>query len=184
MAQDAVIFPDAKHVRLRTPEARRVVAFFGAINDERLTHAQPGHARGNRQLHERRGRHLSDRHVDDRPVRAGIEHPGAAAVQQLRRLSLSAPVGPRTRRSSAAMSGWCPKRERTPAQRAAMARFFRFMAEHNFDWARTGHLPAFQCGRRKPAIHARCRTARISRRWPASASHCPAMCSARMRSRD
>ena len=25
-----------------------------------------------------------------------------------------------------------------------MARFFRFMAAHNFDWARTGHLPAFK----------------------------------------
>jgi len=25
-----------------------------------------------------------------------------------------------------------------------MARFFRFMARHNFDWARTGHLPAFR----------------------------------------
>jgi len=37
-----------------------------------------------------------------------------------------------------------PTRERTPEQRAAMARFIRFMAEHNFDWARTGHLPAFR----------------------------------------
>jgi multiple sugar transport system substrate-binding protein len=25
----------------------------------------------------------------------------------------------------------------------AIARFFRFMAAHNFDWARTGHIPAF-----------------------------------------
>jgi multiple sugar transport system substrate-binding protein len=37
-----------------------------------------------------------------------------------------------------------PKRERSPEQRAALARFFRFMAEHNFDWTRTGHLPAFR----------------------------------------
>jgi multiple sugar transport system substrate-binding protein len=37
-----------------------------------------------------------------------------------------------------------PKRQRTPAQRAAMARFFKFMARHNFDWGRTGHLPAFK----------------------------------------
>ena len=26
----------------------------------------------------------------------------------------------------------------------ALARFFRFMADHNFDWVRTGHLPAFE----------------------------------------
>jgi multiple sugar transport system substrate-binding protein len=37
-----------------------------------------------------------------------------------------------------------PTRKRSPQQRAAIARFFRFMAAHNFDWARTGHLPAFK----------------------------------------
>jgi multiple sugar transport system substrate-binding protein len=37
-----------------------------------------------------------------------------------------------------------PARERTPEQRAAIARFFRFVADNNFHWARTGHLPAFQ----------------------------------------
>ena len=37
-----------------------------------------------------------------------------------------------------------PKRERSPKQREAIARFFRFMADHNFDWVRTGHLPAFK----------------------------------------
>jgi multiple sugar transport system substrate-binding protein len=37
-----------------------------------------------------------------------------------------------------------PARERTAEQRGAIARFFRFMAAHNYDWARTGHLPAFE----------------------------------------
>lgn len=37
-----------------------------------------------------------------------------------------------------------PKRERTVEERRAISQFFRFMAEHNFDWARTGHLPAIQ----------------------------------------
>jgi multiple sugar transport system substrate-binding protein len=37
-----------------------------------------------------------------------------------------------------------PRRERTPRQRAAISRFFRFMANHNYDWSRTGHLPAFR----------------------------------------
>jgi multiple sugar transport system substrate-binding protein len=37
-----------------------------------------------------------------------------------------------------------PKRDRTPEERTAIWRFFRFMAAHNFDWARTGHLPAMQ----------------------------------------
>ena len=37
-----------------------------------------------------------------------------------------------------------PARERTPRQREAIARFFRFMAAHNYDWTRTGHIPAFK----------------------------------------
>jgi multiple sugar transport system substrate-binding protein len=37
-----------------------------------------------------------------------------------------------------------PARQRSPGQREAIARFFRFMAAHNFDWARTGHIPAFR----------------------------------------
>jgi multiple sugar transport system substrate-binding protein len=37
-----------------------------------------------------------------------------------------------------------PTRERTPKQREAIARFFKFMAAHNYDWARTGHIPAFK----------------------------------------
>ena len=47
-----------------------------------------------------------------------------------------------------------PKRERTPAQRSAIASFFRFMAAHNFDWARTGHLPAFRQIIDSPAFRA------------------------------
>ena len=37
-----------------------------------------------------------------------------------------------------------PTRERSDKQREAIARFFKFMAAHNFDWARTGHIPAFK----------------------------------------
>jgi multiple sugar transport system substrate-binding protein len=37
-----------------------------------------------------------------------------------------------------------PTRERTPRQREAIGRFFKFMAAHNYDWARTGHIPAFK----------------------------------------
>jgi multiple sugar transport system substrate-binding protein len=35
-------------------------------------------------------------------------------------------------------------RGRPPAEREAALRFLRFFADHDFDWSRTGHLPAFQ----------------------------------------
>ena len=37
-----------------------------------------------------------------------------------------------------------PTRPRTAKQKDAIARFFKFMAAHNYDWARTGHIPAMK----------------------------------------
>ena len=86
---------------------------------------------------------LSDGHVDDRLLRAGGGDAGTATLQELRRLPLSAPVGRACRVRQ--RSRWVvPMRKRTPRQRAAIARFFKFMASHNYDWARTGHIPAFK----------------------------------------
>jgi multiple sugar transport system substrate-binding protein len=47
-----------------------------------------------------------------------------------------------------------PARKRTPQQRAAIARFFKFMAAHNYDWARTGHIPAFKAVLKDPRFKA------------------------------
>jgi multiple sugar transport system substrate-binding protein len=143
MAQDAVIFPDAKHIRLRTPQARRVASFFRQINVERLSTLN-----------------------QDTPAaiaafmngEGGIYPTGTWMIGQFeteantpgRPLHNSYGVYPYPRlwgRHASFVSGhaWViPTRERSPGQRSAMARFFRFMAAHNFDWARTGHLPAFR----------------------------------------
>ena len=143
MAQDAVIFPDARHIRLRTPEARRVAEFFRRINVERLGTLN-----------------------QDTPAaiaafmngEGGIYPTGTWMIGQFeaeantpgRPLHNSYRVYPYPRlwgRHAEFVSGhvWVvPARERSREQRAAMARFFRFMAGHNFDWARTGHLPAFR----------------------------------------
>ncbi|MGZ8335106.1 MAG: hypothetical protein ACXWU1_00420 [Allosphingosinicella sp.] len=36
-----------------------------------------------------------------------------------------------------------PRAERSAAETAAIASFLRFLAAHDFEWTRTGHLPAF-----------------------------------------
>ena len=143
MAQDAVIFPDPNHIRLRTPQARQVARFFRRINVERLGTLN-----------------------QDTPAaiaafmngEGGIYPTGTWMIGQFeteantpgRPLHNSYGVYPYPRlwgRQAEFVSGhaWVvPTRERSPKQRAAMARFFKFMAEHNFDWTRTGHLPAFR----------------------------------------
>jgi multiple sugar transport system substrate-binding protein len=143
MAQDVAIFPDARHVRLRTPEARRIVDFFRRINTERLTTL-------NQDTPAAIGSFMSGE--------GGIYPTGTWMIGQFeeesetpgRPLYKSYGVYPYPRlwgRQASFVSGhvWVvPTRKRTTEQRRALANFFRFMAAHNYDWARTGHLPAIK----------------------------------------
>ena len=143
MAQGAVLFPDPKHIRLNTPIGRTVAAFFRRINEERL---------GTQNM--------------DTPAaiaafmsgEGGIYPTGTWMIGSFekeantlgRPLYKSYAVFPYPRlwgEHVEYVSGhaWVvPTRERTPKQKEAIARFFKFMAAHNFDWARTGHIPAMK----------------------------------------
>jgi multiple sugar transport system substrate-binding protein len=143
MALGARLFPDAKHIRLATPEGLRVAAFFRRINAEGL---------GTQNM--------------DTPAaiaafvsgEGGIYPTGTWMIGSFEQ-EAETPGRPLYRSYAVFpyphlwgepvefVSGhsWVvPTRKRTPAQRSAIARFFRFMAAHNYDWARTGHIPAFQ----------------------------------------
>lgn len=143
MAHGVSLFPDPRHIRLATPIGHKVAAFFKRINDERL---------GTQNM--------------DTPAaiaaftngEGGIYPTGTWMIGSFQKESVT--PGRPLYRSYAVfpyprlwgerveyVSGhtWAvPARSRTPKQREAIARFFRFMADHNFDWARTGHLPAFK----------------------------------------
>ena len=143
MAAGATVFPDERHIRLATPIGQRVARFFKRINDERL---------GTQNM--------------DTPAaiaafmngKGGIYPTGTWMIGTFEKESTT-PGRPLFNNYAVVpyprlwgqrvefVSGhtWIvPKRHRNPAQRAAIARFFRFMADHNYDWARTGHLPAFK----------------------------------------
>lgn len=143
MAQGAVLFPDPKHIRLNTPVGRTVANFFRRINLERL---------GTQNM--------------DTPAaiaafisgEGGIYPTGTWMIGSFekeattagRPLYKSYAVFPYPRlwgEHVEYVSGhaWVvPTRDRTPKQKEAIARFFKFMAAHNFDWARTGHIPAMK----------------------------------------
>src|SRR5213075_1649033 len=143
MAEGAVLFPDPKHVRLATPIGHSVAAFFKRINDERL---------GTQNM--------------DTPAaiaafingEGGIYPTGTWMIGSFqqeattpgRPLYNNYAVYPYPRlwgEHVEFVSGhsWVvPTRTRTPKQREAIARFFKFMAAHNYDWARTGHIPAYK----------------------------------------
>jgi len=153
MAQGVEIFPDAQHIRLRTPEARRVVAFLKQLSDERLTTldmdtpaAIAAFMNGEGGIYPTGtwmiGQFSQEAATPGRPLH------GAYAVYPYPRL---------WGREAVYVSGhaWVvPRRERTPAQRAAIARLFRFMAAQNFHWVRSGHLPAFRAVIESPEFRA------------------------------
>lgn len=143
MAQGAVLFPDAHHIRLNTPVGVRVAEYFRRINAERL---------GSQNM--------------DTPAaiaafingEGGIYPTGTWMIGSFQQ-EATTPGRPLYNHYAVYpyphlwgqwieyVSGhsWVvPTRKRSPAQRAAIARFFRFMAAHNYDWARTGHIPAFK----------------------------------------
>ena len=143
LAQGAVLFPTPRTIRLQTPEAERIVNFFRELTDS-------GFSTRNQDTPAAIASFMSGE--------GGIYPTGTWMIGQFeaeantpgRPLYNSYTVYPYPRlwgEDVNYVSGhaWVvPKRERTPAQRDAIARFFRFMAEHNFDWTRTGHLPAFK----------------------------------------
>jgi multiple sugar transport system substrate-binding protein len=153
MAQRAVLFPNADHIRLATPEGKRVANFFRQINVERL---------GTLNM--------------DTPAaiaafmngEGGIYPTGTWMIGSFQKeattpgrpLHDSYAVFPFPRLWGERLEyvgghSWVvPARERSAKQREAIARFFRFMAAHNFDWARTGHIPAFKAVVDSPAFKA------------------------------
>jgi multiple sugar transport system substrate-binding protein len=153
LAQNAVLFPTPKTIRLQTPEAERIVDFFRTITAS-------GVSTRNQDTPAAIGSFMSGE--------GGIYPTGTWMIGQFeaeantpgRPLFQAYTVYPYPRLWGAEVSyvsghAWVvPKRERTPEQRRAIARFFRFIAEHNFDWTRTGHLPAFQAVVESPAFKA------------------------------
>ena len=153
LAQDAVLFPTPRTIRLQTPQAERIVDFFRAITAS-------GTSTRNQDTPAAIASFMSGE--------GGIYPTGTWMIGQFeaeantpgRPLHRSYTVYPYPRLWGAEVSyvsghAWVvPKRERTAEQRRAIGRFFRFIAEHNFDWARTGHLPAFKAVIESPAFKA------------------------------
>ena len=153
LAQNAVFFVNPRQIRLQTPEAERIVDFFRTLVASGLSTLNQDTPAADASFVSGEG---------------GIYPTGTWMIGNFetqaktpgRPLYESYAVYPYPRlwgNEVSYVSGhaWVvPKRERTPKQREAIARFFRFVADNNFDWARTGHLPAFKAVVESPAFAA------------------------------
>ena len=143
MAQDAVLFPDSKHIRIDTAQAREIVGVLQQLNAEHLSTL-------NQDTPAAIGSFLNGQ--------GGIYPTGTWMIGSFdqeantpgRPLYKSYAVYPYPRlwgHPAAFVDGhsWVmPTHARNREQRRAIARFLKFLADHNYDWARTGHIPAFK----------------------------------------
>ena len=153
LAQGAVFFPDRKHIRLATPEARRVVQLFRTLNAEGLsTTNQDNPAAIASFLNGEGGIFPTGTWMI-----GSFDEQARTPGRPLHRSYAVLPYPQLFGRRASFVDGhaWVmPRRERTAAQRSAIARLMRYMADRNFDWSRTGHLPAFSSVVASPAFRA------------------------------
>jgi len=153
LAQGQPVFPDAHHLKVNTPEGRRVTEFFRQVTAEGLgtsnmdtPAAIAAFMSGEGGIYPT-GTWMIGQFQQESAMRGRRLHNGYAVMNYPRLWG--------EHRIYVGGHAWVvPVRERTPAQKAAIARFFRFMAAHNFDWARTGHLPAMEAVLASPGFRA------------------------------
>jgi multiple sugar transport system substrate-binding protein len=142
LAQGADIFPDDRHVRLDTPEARAIVTLLRQLNAEGLTTRNQDFPAATASFIQGKGGIFPVGTWMLGPYEAEAARPGSP-------LAGNYAVAPFPRlwgEEAAFVDGhaWVvPAAERSPEERAAMARFLGFLALYNDDWSRTGQLPAF-----------------------------------------
>lgn len=143
LAQGAVIFPDARHIRLATPQAAKIVELYRTLNAENLTTRNQDFPAATASFVNGGGGIFPTGTwmigaYDDAAAEPGSALAGGFAVLPFPRL---------WGQDAAFVDGhaWIvPKAQRSGKEQAAIARFLGFMARFNGDWARTGHLPAFR----------------------------------------
>lgn len=144
LAQGAVIFPDSKHIRLATPEAKRVVGMYREINRLELSTLNQDTPAAIGSFLNGEGGIYPTGTWQIGPFEIESTTPG----RPLYRHYAVVPYPVLWGHPAAFVDGhsWVVprRRRRTAKTRDAIARFLTFMAAHNYDWSRTGHLPAFQ----------------------------------------
>jgi multiple sugar transport system substrate-binding protein len=143
MAQGAVLFTDPKHIKLNTPAGIRVATFFRQINLDHIGTLNMDTPAAIAAFMNGEGGIYPTGTWMIGTFEEQAETPGRPLYNSYQVFPYPRLWGERVEYVSG--HSWVvPARKRTPEQRQAIARFFRFMADHDYDWARTGHIPAFK----------------------------------------
>jgi len=144
MQQNADFFPDPRHIRLRTPEARRVLDLFKRIYDEGLTTKNQDYTAATAAfLNGQGGVYLVGTWMigDYEQASKQPDSPlyGGYMVVPFPQLYPGRDV------TYADGHSWVvTNAKRSPEKTRAIFRVLRFLKDNDFQWSRTGHLPAYQ----------------------------------------
>ncbi len=143
LAQDAVIFPDARHIRINTPQAREIVEFLRVIYAEGLTTRSQDFSPATQAFVNGEGGVFPVGTWMIGPYDEEARTPGRPLYNSYAVLPYPALWG----HPAGFVDGhsWImPRQQRSAKELQAISRFLGFLARHNYDWTRTGHLPAFK----------------------------------------
>ena len=143
LAQNAVIFPDARHIQIDTPQAHEILEFLRAIYAEGLTTRGQDFSAATQAFVNGEGGVFPVGTWMIGPYDEEARTPGRPLYQSYAVLPYPALWG----HPAAFVDGhsWImPRQQRSAKELQAISRFLGFLARHNYDWTRTGHLPAFK----------------------------------------
>ncbi len=144
MQQNADFFPDPRHIRLQTPEARRVLELFKQMYDEDLTTRNQDYtAATSAFLNGQGGVYLVGTWMigtyQEASKQPGSALSGGYAVVPYPQLYPGRNV------TFADGHAWAvPKAKRSETQQRLIFRLLRFLRDNDYEWSRTGHIPAYQ----------------------------------------
>lgn len=153
LAQDVDFFPAPRRARLNTPQAQAVVALFRQLNAEGLSTLNQDFPAATASFINGEAGIFSVGTWMIGPYDKEATTPGRPLYRSYAVLPMPRLWG----REAAFVDGhaWVmPKRARTPEQEQAVVRFLRFLAENDYEWTRTGHLPAIADVLKRPDFQA------------------------------
>lgn len=143
--QNSDFFADPKHVKLNAPEAKKVVEMFRTLYTNGDITPNLDYGTGiNAFLAGEGGVHLNGTWVIG-DYNAASEKPGTALNAGGYAVYPFPQLFPGQKAQYADGHTWAvSQKDRTPEQIAAIGKYLKFFADNDFDWSRTGHLPAYK----------------------------------------
>lgn len=142
--QGATLFSDAKTINLTTPEAKNVLSLFKTIYDEELTTRNMDYPATVSAFSNGEGGILLNGNWLLGAYDAESQRPESKLYQGYTAYPYPQLFANKKANYADGHSWVMPNKKRSKDNIAATAEFFKFMADNDFQWTRTGHLPSIQ----------------------------------------